>query len=211
MLLNSFKKELSEIGKLNFPKRNKTYKNFLAPNGYQQQEVHTEYWWSEDFVHDLIIKDRLFETAPILKTRELELKNNHPLCSIVKGPFSPVDLWVPGKAFVEIKYCGNPGRDIHGYDWELKNIWHLGSLVDHYKVFLVVIHKEWKKGWVVSMVDVTKKDILRGVKYKNINVREENCFKRWEDMSSFMRSYRAGDRPWKSLIKRKYLARCHDE
>jgi|TARA_R110000772_G_C13135223_1_gene423342 hypothetical protein len=212
LLLNSFKKELSEIGKLNFPKRNKTYENFLAPNGYQQREVHTEYWWSEDFVHDLIIKDRLFETAPILKTRELELKNNHPLCSIVKGPFSPVDLWVPGKAFVEIKYCGSPGRDNWGYDWELKNIWNLGSFVGKYKVFLAVVHQVWKKGWVVSMVDVTEKlKIYSGVKYKNINVREENCFKRWENMSSFMRSYREGDRPWKSFIKRKYLAGCHDE
>ena len=83
MLLNSFKKELSEIGKLNFSKRNKTYENFLAPNGYRQQEVHTEYWWSEDFVHDLLLKDRVFETSPILKTRELELKNNHQLCSVV--------------------------------------------------------------------------------------------------------------------------------
>jgi len=77
LILNSFKKELSEIAKLNFPKRNKTYENFLAPNGYQQQEVHTEYWWSEDFVHDLLLKDQVFENAPILKTRELELKNNN--------------------------------------------------------------------------------------------------------------------------------------
>ena len=212
MILNSFKKELSEIAKLNFPKRNKTYENFLAPNGYQQQEVHTEYWWSEDFVHDLLLKDQVFENAPILKTRELELNNDQQLRSIVKGPFSPVDLWVPGKAFVEIKYCGSPGRDIHGYDWELKNIWNLGSLVDRYKVFLVVVHKVWKKGWVVSMVDVTKElKIYSGAPYKNIVVREENCFKRWENMSSFMRSYREGDRPWKSLIKRKYLARCHGE
>ena len=210
MLLNSFKKELSEIATLNFPKRNKTYKNFLASNGYQRQEVHTEYWWSEDFAHDLIIKDRLFETTPILKTRELELKNNHPLSSVVKGPFSPVDLWVPGKAFVEIKYCGSPGRDNWGYDWELKNIWRLGSLVNHYKVFLVVVHMVWKKGgpeWVVSMVDVTEKlKIYSSASYENINVREENCFKRWENMSYFMRSYREGDRPWKSLIKRKFLS-----
>ena len=212
MILNSFKKELSEIAKLNFPKRNKTYENFLAPNGYQQQEVHTEYWWSEDFVHDLLLKDQVFENAPILKTRELELNNDQQLRSIVKGPFSPVDLWVPGKAFVEIKYCGSPGRDIHGYDWELKNIWNLGSLVDRYKVFLVVVHKVWKKGWVVSMVDVTKElKIYSGAPYKKICVREENCFKRWENMSFFMRSHREGDRPWKSLIKRKYLARCHSE
>tara|TARA_Y100001951_G_scaffold47295_1_gene37367 strand:- start:85 stop:723 length:639 start_codon:yes stop_codon:yes gene_type:complete len=212
MLLNSFKKELSEMGKLNFSKRNKTYENFLAPNGYRQQEVHTEYWWSEDFVHDLIIKDRLFETSPVLKTREVELNNDQQLRSIVKGPFSPVDLWVPGKAFIEIKYCGSPGRDNWGYDWELKNIWNLGSLVDSYKVFLVVVHKVWKKGWVVSMVDVTKElKIYSGAPYKKICVREENCFKRWENMSSFMRSYREGDRPWKSLIKRKYLAGCHDE
>jgi len=206
MLLNSFKKELSEIGKLNFPKRNKTYENFLAPNGYQQQEVHTEYWWSEDFVHDLLIKDQVFETAPIIKTRELELNNDRPLSNIVKGPFSPVDLWVPKKAFVEIKYCGNPGRDIHGYDWELKNIWNLGSLVDHHKVFLAVVHQVWKKGWVVSMVDVTEKlKIYSGEKYKNIAVREGNCFKRWENMSFFMRSYRQGDYVWKNLIKRKFL------
>jgi len=212
LILNSFKKELSEIAKLNFPKRNKTYENFLAPNGYQQQEVHTEYWWSEDFVHDLLLKDQVFENAPILKTRELELNNDQQLRSIVKGPFSPVDLWVPGKAFVEIKYCGSPGRDIHGYDWELKNIWNLGSLVDRYKVFLVVVHKVWKKGWVVSMVDVTKElKIYSGAPYKKICVREENCFKRWENMSFFMRSHREGDRPWKSLIKRKYLARCHSE
>ena len=206
MLLNSFKKELSEMGKLNFPKRNKTYENFLAPNGYQQQEVHTEYWWSEDFVHDLLLKDQVFETSPILKTRELELKNNHRLSSVVKGPFSPVDLWVPGKAFVEIKFTSNPARDNWNYDWELKNIWNLGSLVDHYKVFLVVIHKEWK-GWVVSMVDVTKElKIYSGAPYKKIYVREEDCFKRWENMGSFMRSYREGDRPWKSLIKRKFLS-----
>jgi len=212
MLLNSFKKELSEIAKLNFPKRNKTYENFLAPNGYQQQEVHTEYWWSEDFVHDLLLKDQVFENAPILKTRELELNNDQQLRSIVKGPFSPVDLWVPGKAFVEIKYCGSPGRDIHGYDWELKNIWNLGSFVGTYKVFLAVVHQVWKKGWVVSMVDVTEKlKIYSSAPYKNIVVREENCFKRWENMSSFMRSHREGDRPWKSLIKRKYLARCHGE
>jgi len=194
------------MGKLNFPKRNKTYENFLAPNGYRQQEVHTEHWWSEDFVHDLLLKDQVFETSPILKTRELELKNNHQLCSVVKGPFSPVDLWVPGKAFVEIKFTSNLARDNWNYDWELKNIWNLGSLVDHYKVFLVVIHKEWKKGWVVSMVDVTKElKIYSGTKYKKINVREENCFKRWENMTSYVRSYREGDRPWKSLIKRKFL------
>jgi len=84
--------------------------------------------------------------------------------------------------------------------------------VGKYKVFLAVVHQVWKKGWVVSMVDVTEKlKIYSGVKYKNINVREENCFKRWENMSSFMRSYREGDRPWKSFIKRKYLAGCHDE
>ena len=204
MFLNSFKKELSKVAKLNFPKRNKTYENFSALNGYQHQEVHTEYWWSEDFVHDLLLRDRIFETSVILKTRELELKTNHQLCSIVKGPFSPVDLWVPQKAFVEIKYCGSGDRDNWGYDWELKNIWHLGSLVNHYKVFLVVIHKEWEKGWVVSMVDVTEKlKIYSSASYENINVREENCFKRWENMSYFMRSYREGDRPWKSLIKRK--------
>ena len=65
----------------------------------------------------------------------------------------------------------------------------------------------WKKGgpeWVVSMVDVTEKlKIYSSASYENINVREENCFKRWENMSYFMRSYREGDRPWKSLIKRK--------
>ena len=206
MLLNSFKKELSEVGKLNFPRRNKKYENFLAQNGYQQQEVHTEYWWSEDFGYDLLLKDEVFETSLILKTRELELKSDHPLSSIVKGPFSPVDFWVPKKAFVEIKYCGSPGRDNYGYDWELKNIWNLGSLVDHYKVFLVVIHKVWKKGWVVSMVDVTKElKIHSGAKYKTIVVREENCFKRWENMTSYVRSYREGDRPWKSLIKRKII------
>ena len=207
MLLNSFKKELSEIAKLNFPKRNKTYENFLAPNGYQQQEVHTKYWWSEDFVHDLLLKDRIFETSVILKTRELELKNNHQLCSVVKGPFSPVDLWIPKKAFVEIKFCGSGGRDNWNYDWELKNIWNLGSLVDHYKVFLVVVHEVWEKGWVVSMVDVTKElKIYSGAKYKKIVVREENCFKRWENMTSYVRSYQQGDRPWKSLIKRKFLS-----
>ena len=143
------------------------------------------------------------------KKKELELKNNHQLCSVVKGPFSPVDLWVPGKAFVEIKFTSNLARDNWNYDWELKNIWNLGSLVDHYKVFLVVVHKVWKKGgpgWVVSMVDVTKElKIYSGAPYKKIYVREEDCVKRWENVGSFMRSYREGDRPWKSLIKRKFL------
>ena len=74
------------------------------------------------------------------------------------------------------------------------------------KVYVATIHEEWEKGWVVSMVDVTEKlKIYSGEKYKTIAVREGNCFKRWENMSFFMRSYRQGDYVWKNLIKRKFL------
>ena len=36
------------------------YKDFNYPNGFQDQRVHTEYWWSEDLVFDLLKEEKFF-------------------------------------------------------------------------------------------------------------------------------------------------------
>tara|TARA_R110002012_G_C11370758_1_gene581997 strand:- start:44 stop:667 length:624 start_codon:yes stop_codon:yes gene_type:complete len=196
MLFELFKEDFKDHKLLEFKK---PYKNFMFKNGYSKSLVNTEFWWTEDLIHDFLLTEKVFDNSPIFYTRECEMKNFN-LSSIIKGPFSPVDLWVPGKAFIEIKYTAHQSRDHWGYDFypkRLSNIWHHFKDMKH-KIYLVLIHGIDS----VSMIDLSDKEkITRVSNFIKLNVNKDNCFKRWDGLKDKIRAYRNGDYVLRSKIE----------
>ena len=177
----------------------KPYQDFLAFNGHSDQKVHTEYWWTEDYVADKLTKEKFFGNSEILKTREHHSKPDvlewNPITEIVKGPFSPIDLWVPGKAFIEVRYTSDGGRDHWGYDFNTRNISRISNFMSghdrspfppaparkQYRLYLALIHCD-----AFSLVDLTERHerLFSKNQYRSItiNVNEERCVKRYDKL-----------------------------
>ena len=192
-------------------KYERPYQDFLACNGYSDQKVHTEYWWTEDYVADKLTKEKFFGNSEILKTRELHSKPDvlkwNPITDIVKGPFSPIDLWVPGKAFIEVRYTSDGDRDNWGYDFQTRNINRVSNFMSgydrpaypprarkQYKLYLALLHESnWGS---LSIVDLTERheELFSRNQYKcirGLGVRAKSCVKRydklWEEFEEFKR------------------------
>lgn len=187
MLFREYKKYFEQHTILDFER---PYTNFYFKNGYSENLVHTEYWWVEDFVHDFLLTKKVFKNSPIFLTRECEMKNN-ALSSFIKGPFSPVDLWVPGEAFIEIKYTSDLSRDYWGYDFYPKNLSNLWYYIKDmkYKIYLILVHGIDS----ISMIDLSEKEEITRTRdrgFITLNVQKENCFKRWDGLKEKIRAYR---------------------
>jgi hypothetical protein len=197
VLFELFKKDFKDHKILNFER---PYKNFYFKNGYNQNLVNTEYWWAEDFVHDFLITKKVFNNSPIFYTRECEMNPKSGFCNLVKGPFSPVDLWVPGEAFIEIKYTSYQCRDYWGYDFypkKLSNIWHYIKDTKH-KIYLILIHGIDS----VSMIDLSDMEKITRVRnFIKLDVTKNNCFKRWDNLRKEIRSYMNQDYIFRDKIK----------
>ena len=180
------------------------------------------WWWSEDLVLDHLKKEKVFGDRPILLTRNLKGKREgSPLCWVFKGPLSKVDLWIPNYGFAEIKTTMNGQKDIFGYDLDHRSINNIYSIKNlefsmvselwkNNKIFLIVVHKPSAGDKMsISVIDLkekfefeppqpekkTDKPWLSPNQHNiKINVRAENCLKRFDEV------------PF-----RKYRERCHEE
>ena len=199
MLFELFKKEFKDHKILDFKR---PYENFYFKNGYNQSLVNTEYWWVEDFVHDFLITEKVFNNSPVFLSRECQMNQDSGFSSLVKGPFSPVDLWVPGEAFIEIKYTSDQSRDYWGYDFypkKLARIWHYIKDTDH-KIYLILIHGIDS----VSMIDLSdKEEITRVRDFITLDVTKNSCFKRWDGLKDKLRAYRDQDYVFRDKIKKR--------
>lgn len=190
---------------------------------YQPEWISREkcWWWSEDLVLDLSKKEKIFGDRPVLLTRNLKGKSeDSPLSWVFKGPLSKVDLWIPNYGFGEIKTSLND-KDYWEFDLDhrsINNIYTISSLEEsmtselwkNNKIFLIVVHKPSPGDKMsVSIIDLKEKFEFKppqpGEKTEKpwlnpnwsqvkINVRAENCLKRFDDV------------PF-----RKYRARCHSD
>ena len=179
-------------------KYSKPYENFYERTGFNDNviEINTKYWWTEDLVADKLKEIKIFEDFSIYKTRELHAKEDGAFEEyIFKGSLSPIDLWVPGKAFIEVRYTSDCNRDGWGYDFQLKNISRIRNWIrdpgkpsrHKHKIYLAVFH--WK---YISLIDLSEKpdDWYNDVKNYTINVREENCIKRIELTNKDFKKYK---------------------
>lgn len=195
------------------------YKDFYYPNGFQDQRVHTEYWWSEDLVFDLLKEEKFFGTSSMFKTRELVAKHGwHGVTSLVKGPFSPADIWVPGKAFIEVKYTSygvNPGfgftmssgkgaarieHFIKGYDRDTQRPRR------SYKFYLAVVSDVGK---TVSLVDLFNQPLAKRWRYDftfkygepshDVFLDRENCVLIKENLHETIYKYKQGENDDRSI------------
>jgi len=146
------------------------------------------------------------------------------LGGIFKGPISTTDFWIPGYGLAEVKYTGDSQRDTWGYDLTNKaamNIWSTHAFLERHekstkiwannKLYLIVVHNPGPGDKIsISIIDLydkfkfshsflptepsTKRPFSLNTHHINIDVRAENCLKRFDEV------------PF-----RKYLARCHDE
>tara|TARA_R100000988_G_C3951388_1_gene141281 strand:- start:249 stop:845 length:597 start_codon:yes stop_codon:yes gene_type:complete len=183
----------------NVRKFDKPYQPFYEPTGFNDNEIriNTSYWWTEDLVVDKLEKIKLFRDSRIFKTRELYAKPEQEYEDyIFKGPLSPIDLWVPGEAFIEIRYTSACDRDYWHYDFQLKNISNVTNWVrdpgapsrNQYKIYLVVFHSR-----NISVIDLSEKlnDWCDYDKIVKIPVKEEHCFKRLQVTNEECKEYRA--------------------
>ena len=200
------------------------YEGFWQDIGYSRKWFAPKdtYWWVEDLVVDILKKEKVFGDRQILLTRNLTPKDKNSLDIIFKGPISSIDLWMPGYGFAEIKYTGDAQKDVHGYDLTNKaamNIYSVHSFSDimkhsmwkNNKLFLIIVHNPRPGDKIsISIIDLydkfkfshsflptepsTKRSFSLNTHHININVRAENCLKRFDDI------------PY-----RKYLERCHSE
>ena len=190
---------------------------------YQPEWISREkcWWWSEDLVLDHLKKEKIFGDRPVLLTRNLKAKReDSPLSWVFKGPLSKVDLWIPDYGFAEVK-TSLSSKDYYGFDLDYRSINNIYTIKNlefnmthdvwkNNKIFLIVVHKPSPGDKMsVSIIDLREKfefEPPRSEKktdkpwlnpnWRNlkINVRAENCLKRFDEI------------PF-----RKYLARCHDE
>jgi len=198
------------------------YDGFWQDIGYDRKWFAPEstYWWVEDLVIDILKKEKVFGDKQILLARHLTGKKIDSEKFIFKGPISKTDLWIPGYAFVEIKYAGNSQRDQWGYDLDnrsISNIHMLHHISDLYgndlwknnKLFLIIVHEPDPGDKVsISIIDLTEKFDFSGwgkekttkprfhpnLRQVCVNVRSENCLARFDNVP-----YRA------------YRKRCHEE
>lgn len=191
--------------------------------GFNREWVPREesFWWVEDLVIDTLKKKKVFGDRPILSTRHLTHEDKFSLGSVFKGPVSPIDLWMPGYGFAEIKYTGNHQKDVFGYDLTnhaIDNIWSVRILEDNMthdiwknnKLFLIIVHCPDPGDAVsISVIDLydkfdfvspwdkkktTKPRLHPNLRQVCVNVRPENCLARFDNVP-----YRA------------YRKRCHEE
>ena len=201
----------------------KMYEGYEIPCGrnYQPEWISREkcWWWSEDLVLDHLKKEKVFGDRPILLTRNLKGKKDSPLRWVFKGPLSKVDLWIPDYGFAEVK-TSLSSKDYYGFDLDYRSINNIYTIKNlefnmthdvwkNNKIFLIVVHKPSPGDKMsVSIIDLREKfefEPPRSEKktdkpwlnpnWRNlkINVRAENCLKRFDDV------------PF-----REYRARCHD-
>ena len=164
-------------------------------------------WWVEDLVLDLLKKEKIFGDRQLLLTRHLTGKKIDSQKLIFKGPLSKTDLWIPGYAFVEIKYAGNNQRDQWGYDLDNRsmcNIMHLHYMEQHYsndlwknnKLFLIIVHEPDPGDKVsVSIIDIldkceftspwsgkkaVKTRLHGNLSFARIDVNKGNCMRRFD-------------------------------
>ena len=191
--------ELNEKGK---------YEGFWQDIGYNRKWFSPEssYFWVEDLVVDLLIKEKVFGDKQILLTRNYIGKElQHPLRGVFKGPISPVDIWIPGYGFGEVKFTGDSQKDIFGYDLDnrsIKNIYQISNLEfsmeskfwKDNKIFLFLVHNPGPGDKIsVSIIDLKEKFSFSPNKkeenksYFNINaqyikigVNDFDCFKRFD-------------------------------
>ena len=179
-------------------KYSEPYENFYERTGFNDNviEINTKYWWTEDLVVDKLKEIKIFKDFSIYKTRELHAKEDGAFEEyIFKGSLSPIDLWVPEKAFIEVRYTSDCNRDGWGYDFQLKNISRVRNWITdpsepsrrEHKIYLAVFH--WK---YISLIDLSEKpnDWYNYVKNCTINVREENCTKRIELNNEDFKKYK---------------------
>ena len=179
------------------------------------------WWWPEDLVLDLLKKEKVFGDRPVILTRNLKGKNDFPLGCVFKGPLSTIDLWIPNYGFGEIKTTMDGQKDIFGYDLDHRSIQNICSIQSlefnmthdiwkNNKIFLIVVHKPSPGDKMsISIIDLREKFEFKppqpGEKTEKpwlnpnwsqvkINVRAENCLKRFDDV------------PF-----RKYRERCHEK
>ena len=173
-------------------------------------------------VVDILKKEKVFGDKQILLTRNLTPKDRSSLDIIFKGPISSIDLWMPGYGFAEIKYTGDNQRDVWGYDLSNKsamNIYSAHSFSDimkhsvwkNNKLFLIIVHNPGPGDKIsISIIDLydkfkfshsflptepsTKRPFSLNTHHINIDVRAENCLKRFDEV------------PF-----RKYKERCHEK
>jgi hypothetical protein len=179
------------------------------------------WWWVEDLVLDLLKKEKVFGDRQIIPTRHLTGKKIDSQKLYFKGPLSKMDFWIPGYAFIEVKYTGKSERGQWWQGYEIKNgainsLCSLDQIHTHYssdlwknnKLFLIVVHTpELGDRVSVSIIDVldkcefpyshdekTDKINLHGnLLSVFISVDKENCMKRVDNVP-----YRA------------YRKRCHE-
>ena len=170
----------------NIRKFDKPYEPFYERTGFNDNEilVNTRYWWTEALVVDKLLETDLFDNSCILKTRELYAKPDQGYEDyIFKGPLSPIDLWIPQKAFVEVRYTSNSQCDTFGYNYQLKNISWIRNWVrdltrpdrHKYKIYLAVFHFT-----NISLIDLSEKsdDWYNWTESCTLNVTENHCVKR---------------------------------
>jgi len=191
--------------------------------GFNREWVPREksFWWVEDLVKDTLEKKKVFGDRPVILTRNLTHKDKFSLGSVFKGAVSPIDLWIPGYGFGEIKYAGNCERDQWGYDLTnhaINNIWSVLTLEDNMisdiwknnKLFLIVVHCPDPGDAVsISVIDLydkfdfvspwgkkktTKPRLHPNLSQVCVNVRSENCLVRFDNV------------PYRT-----YRKRCHEE
>ena len=168
---------------------------------------------------DLLKKEKFFGTSSMFKTRELVAKHGwHGVTSLVKGPFSPADIWVPGKAFVEVKYTSNwvnpsfgfpmssskgPARIEHfikGYDRDTQRPRR------SYKFYLAVV-SDFNK--TVSLVDLFNQPLAKRWKYNftfkygrpshGVFLDQENCVLIKENLHETIYQYKKGGHNERSI------------
>ena len=200
------------------------YDGFEKPFGknFRPEWISREatWWWPEDLVFNLLKKEKVFGDRQIIPTRHLTHEDKFSLGSVFKGPVSPIDLWIPGYGFGEIKYAGNCERDQWGYDLTnhaINNIWSILTLEDNMrhdmwknnKLFLIIVHCPDPGDAVsISVIDLydkfdlspwskkqtTKPRLHPNLRQVCVNVRSENCLARFD-----------------AVPYREYRKRCHEE
>ena len=183
------------------------YDGFWQDIGYSRKWFSPEesYFWVEDLVVDLLKKEKIFDDRQILLTRNIKYKeSNHPLRHVFKGPISPVDIWIPGYGFGEVKFTRDSQKDVFGYELDNRSISNLYSIPKlefsmesemwkNNKIFLFLVHKPGPGDKVsVSIIDLKEKFSFSpekeegkswfnpNVQHINIRVTADNCFKRFD-------------------------------